>query len=263
MSIRSEHPIYAFGDIHGQRAMLEEALALVEKDGGPQARVVFLGDYVDRGSDSKGVIDIFLNGRAEGRNWHFVKGNHDQVFQSFLEEGALFNPQTRSGLGWLHDRIGGTATLGSYLDLGELGREIPELRWLSVYGDEPMDDALLEELFDWVHEVVPVSHFEFLRNLPLYHEEPGFFFVHAGIRPGLPLHMQDDNDLMWIRDEFLNSQRNHGAFVVHGHTPVDAPDLRINRLNLDTGAGYGRPLSVAVFDRDGVFHLTAGGRQRL
>jgi serine/threonine protein phosphatase 1 len=256
-------PLYAIGDIHGHLDKLSTVLARIERDGGPDARVIFLGDFVDRGPDSKGVIDTFLHGLQNGKDWHFVKGNHDRLFLRFLEEAALFDPAMRSGLSWLHERIGGTETLGSYIDLAALGREVPQLKWLSVYGDKPMEEDLLEALFEQVHAAVPPSHYEFLRLLPLYHEEPGYFFVHAGIKPGLPLHLQQEDDLLWIREEFHNDQRNHGAFVVHGHTPVETPDLRHNRLNLDTGAGRGRALTAAVFDDDGIFALTGTGRLRL
>lgn len=259
-------PLYAIGDIHGYLDKLQDILARIERDGGPDARVIFLGDYVDRGPDCQGVIDLFLKGQREGRDWRFVRGNHDRMFLKFLEESSLFDPCVISGKGWLHDRVGGAQTLASYLDPGDLGREIPGLKWLNIYGEpgKDMPADLLEPFFEYVHEFVPAEHLKFLQETKLFHEEPGYFFVHAGIRPGLPLHLQAEDDLLWIRHEFHNDQRNHGAFIVHGHTPVEAPDLRHNRLNLDTGAGHGNALTAAVFDEDGaIYALTETGRQRL
>ena len=105
-------PIYAIGDIHGQLAMLEQALALIEADGGADARIVFLGDYTDRGSDSRGVIERLVQGQAAGRNWVFLKGNHDRMF-SMVSRGLrrATTPRLLVGYHWLHERIGGIETL--------------------------------------------------------------------------------------------------------------------------------------------------------
>lgn len=235
-------PIYAIGDIHGQLGMLEEALDRIDRDGG--GPVVFLGDYVDRGPDSRGVIELLSQGLAEGKNWICLKGNHDRLFEWFLEAPPRQDPHLLVGYHWFHERIGGIETIGSY------GVGMPA-------------QIRLKELAAQVRAEVPQSHVEFLRNLHLSHAEQGLFFAHAGVRPGVPLDLQDEEDLLWIRQEFLNDTRDHGAFVVHGHTPVDAPDKRANRLNLDSGAGYGRPLTAAVFDADGVFVLEADGRRKL
>jgi len=103
--------IYAIGDIHGQLDMLLTALALVDGDGGPDAEIVFLGDLVDRGPDSRGVIEHLMQGQAEGRRWHVLKGNHDRLFEGFVSRGFQYDPMIKSGLGWLHPRMGGVATL--------------------------------------------------------------------------------------------------------------------------------------------------------
>ncbi len=254
--------IYAIGDIHGQKAMLDDILERVERDGG--GRVIFLGDYVDRGPDSKGVIETFVQGQAEGRDWIFVKGNHDRMFERFLDNGETADAQIKSDKGWLHPRLGGDTTVGSYMDLpGFLRARGGGMSTLEPYGFAPVADAFMAELMAQARAAVPASHLAFLNGLKLYHEEPGLLFVHAGVRPGLPLGFQQEDDLLWIRDEFLNDRRGHGALVVHGHTPVPEPDLRINRLNLDTGAGYGDPLSVAVFESDEISVLTGSGRVRL
>lgn len=254
-------PIYAIGDIHGQRAMLEDMLARIDRDGGRDARVVFLGDYVDRGPDSKGVVQVFLDGLAAGRDWHFVKGNHDSMFERFVEDGTADDAQIRSGKYYLHPNLGGQATLASYLDVA--GRfDLTEAR-LRDNDMARIPDALMAEIMAATRDAMPEAHRAFFRGLKLSHEEAGKIFVHAGLRPGLPLRLQSEDDLLWIRDEFLRHKGDFGGFVVHGHTPVDAPDLRINRLNLDTGAGYGQPLTGAVFDAGAVFMLGPSGRIRL
>ncbi|MGJ8603083.1 MAG: metallophosphoesterase family protein [Marivita sp.] len=237
--------LYAFGDIHGQLGMLEDALALVEADGGADARIVFLGDYVDRGPDSRGVIDMLATGQADGRDWVCLKGNHDRFFEWFIHpDGPRSDPHLLVGYHWFHPSIGGTETIASY----------------DVY---PPDRIRQSDLASQIIEAVPETHQAFLRGLRTSHAEDGLFFAHAGIRPGVPLDRQDENDLLWIRQEFHSDKRDHGAVVVHGHTPVDVPERYTNRINLDTGAGYGRPLTVAVFDSGEVFRLTAQGRQRI
>jgi len=237
--------LYAFGDIHGQASMLEERLDWVLADGGPDARVVFLGDYVDRGPDSRSVIELLAGGLDAGRNWVCLKGNHDRLFEWFIHpDGPRTDPCLLVGYHWLHPAIGGIETLASY----------------DIYPPERIRQGLLAEQ---VRAAMPEAHKAFLRGLETSHHEGDLFFVHAGIRPGVSLDRQEEQDLLWIRQEFHKDRRDHGAVVVHGHTPVDAPERYHNRVNLDTGAGYGRPLTVAVFDGDAVFRLTAQGRQRI
>lgn len=236
------HPIYAIGDIHGQLGQLEEVLARIEGDGGRDARIVFLGDYVDRGPDSRGVVDLLARGVAEGRNWICLKGNHDRMFEWFIAP-----PEPRQdahlliGYHWFHERIGGIETAESY------GITLPP---------QIRQKTLAQEL----RAAVPEAHLDFLRSLHLSHPEPGYFFAHAGVRPGVPLDAQEEEDLLWIRQEFLKDTSDHGALVVHGHTPVDAADLRANRLNLDTGAAYGGPLTAAVFEGDEICVIGPSGR---
>ncbi|CAN0040830.1 unnamed protein product [Chrysoparadoxa australica] len=237
--------LYAIGDIHGQLAMLEDALDRIERDGGPNARIVFLGDYVDRGPDSCGVIERLRQGLAEGRNWICLKGNHDRLFEWFVAPPV---PRQDShlliGYHWFHERIGGLETAQSY------GVDVPER-------------IRQKELAAEFRAALPDGHLAFLQGLQLSHREMGKFFVHAGVRPGVSLTDQDEEDLLWIRQEFLEDTRDHGALIVHGHTPVKAPELKPNRLNLDTGAGYGRPMSIAVFEADEIFALERSGRVRL
>ena len=237
--------LYAIGDIHGQLGMLETALAQIDADGGRNARVVFLGDYVDRGPDSKGVIDTLVRGLADGRDWVCLKGNHDRFFEWYVDpDGPRFDPHLLVGYHWFHPAIGGTETIASY----------------DVYLPDRIRKTDLAEL---LHAAVPDTHKAFLRGLKTAHHQDGRFFAHAGIRPGVPLDQQAENDLLWIRQEFHSDKRDHGALVVHGHTPVDTPERYANRINLDTGAGYGRPLTVAGFEGEDVFILTANGRQHL
>ena len=238
-------PLYAIGDIHGQNTMLEDALARIDRDGGASCRVVFVGDYVDRGPDSRAVIETLASGVAEGRDWVCLKGNHDRMFEWFLDRPApRHDPHMLVGYHWLHERIGGVETLASY------GVKVPER-------------IRMKDLAAEVRAVVPDHHSAFLRGLHLMHRQDGRAFVHAGIRPGVALDAQDEEDLVWIREEFLNDTRDHGAYIVHGHTPVKTPDLCPNRLNIDTGAGYDRPLSTVVFDEGKTLLLGPEGRVAL
>lgn len=234
-------PIYAIGDIHGQSDMLDTALSRIEADGGPDARIVFLGDYIDRGPNSMGVIDRLVQGKAEGRNWVFLKGNHDRIMEWFLQEPPRNDPYMMVGYHWFHDRLGGVQTVESY------GFEMPS---------QIRQYALADEL----RPLVPQSHMNFLTSLALFHVEGPLFFAHAGIRPGVPLLEQDEEDLLWIRQEFHSDTRDHGKLIVHGHTPVDAPRHYGNRVNLDSGAGYGEPLTAAVFEGTRCWALAENGR---
>lgn len=237
-------PLYAIGDIHGQRTMLEDTLALIEADGGSDAHVIFLGDYIDRGPDSRGVIELLSKGQAEGRNWVCLKGNHDRMFEWFLEDTPRHDPYLLIGHHWLHDRIGGSETLASY------GLEFDSRTRLSALHKE-------------ARQAVPQSHTTFLRGLPTLWETPDIAFVHAGIRPGIALHRQDEEDLLWIRQSFHHHAGAHPKLIVHGHTPVPQAQHYGNRVNLDTGAGYGRLPTAAVFESGKVWSLGPDGRQPL
>ncbi|CUH74787.1 metallophosphoesterase family protein [Tropicibacter naphthalenivorans] len=253
---------YAVGDIHGHLTQLDRVLDLIEADRGAEARVVFLGDYVDRGPDSRGVIERFLQGLDAGRDWVFLKGNHDRMFERFLEDGETSDAHILSGKLWLHERLGGPDTLGSYFDADGLLASLGGGK-MTDYGMEPAPEAVLQALVAAAQEAIPQRHKDFLGQAKLYHEEDGYILVHAGIRPGVPLGMQDPEDLMWIREPFLSDTRSYGAMIVHGHTALDAPERTINRINLDSGAGYGRPATVAVFEGGETFTLSPEGRVAL
>jgi serine/threonine protein phosphatase 1 len=201
---------YAVGDIHGSLAKLRALITrCTEHADGRPARFVFLGDYIDRGPDSAGVIDylITLQGRLPG-GVVALRGNHEAIA---LE---VFDGTTPKDF-WLSQ--GGAETLASY------GVAAPQL--------------------------LPRAHIDWMRALPLRYDDGSRFFVHAGINPDRPLEAQDERDLIWIREPFLSDCRDHGRLIVHGHTPVAArtPDLHSNRLNVDTGAVYGGPLTAAAF----------------
>ena len=237
-------PLYAIGDIHGQLSELERVLTLIEADGGANARVVFLGDYTDRGPHSKAVLDRLIEGRDAGHDWIFLKGNHDRMFEWFLEDVPRHDPHMLVGYHWLHERLGGLDTLASY------GVTFPER-------------TRLKDVHRMTLEAVPSAHADFLRSLVLCHEAEAVYFAHAGIRPGVPLDRQCEEDLVWIRQSFHRETGPHPKLIVHGHTPVDAATHYGNRINLDSGAGYGRPLTAAVFEGTDAWLLTASGRQPL
>ena len=230
--------IYGVGDIHGQREMLDNALALIEADGGRDVPVVFVGDLVDRGPDARGVIETLMAGQAQGRDWTVVRGNHDQLFLEFLEEKRIWFERIRSNISWLNPRMGGNTTLASY-------------------GVEATED-----MTNWAaaREAVPEAHKAFLRGLPWYHQVGELLFVHAGIDPRMPLEWQDKQDLIWIREPFLTYRDPHPWLIVHGHTPGEYPEHCGNRVNLDGGSGYGRPLVPAVFEGRETWLLTDKGR---
>lgn len=237
--------IYAVGDIHGHLEKLLEALSRIEADGGPNARIVFLGDYVDRGPDSAGVIDVLARGQAAGREWVFLKGNHDRLFERFIDpDGPFFDPHLMVGQHWFAPALGGIETAASY------GVPVP-------------DRIRQTELAANLRAAVPAHHAAFLRGLINSHHEAGVFFAHAGIRPGIPLERQAEQDLLWIRHEFHDDPRDHGALIVHGHTPIETATHHGNRVNLDSGAAFGRHLTAAVFEDGKVWELGAQGRYPL
>lgn len=237
-------PIYAIGDIHGQIDMLHAALELIHGDGGADAHVVFLGDYVDRGPDSRAVVQVLIDSAAEGRNWVMLKGNHDRYLTRFLDAKTVNDSRTRPDLMWLNPLLGGDKTLASY--------------GVSALDGDPVDPIHIAAL-----AAVPDAHRRFLTDLPLFHRTEDILFVHAGIRPGVALTDQVEDDLIWIRDGFLDDPRDYGHLVVHGHTALQAPQHFGNRIDLDGGSGYGRPLIPAVFEGTDCWLLTARGREPL
>ena len=204
---------YAIGDIHGSLHKLERLMARCEQHArGRPMSLVFLGDYIDRGPQSSGVVDFMLalQSRLADRVVA-LKGNHEAMLLSIIDgTGAASAPA------WFMQ--GGAATLESY------GVRHPS--------------------------ELPPPHVAWLRSLRLSFDDGRRFFVHAGVDPELPLDAQKESDLIWIREPFLSFAGDYGRLVVHGHTPLPSgePDLRPNRLNIDTAAVFGGPLTAAVFD---------------
>jgi serine/threonine protein phosphatase 1 len=215
--------VYAIGDIHGSLQKLRDLMTQCQRhaDGRP-ATFVFLGDYIDRGPDSRGVIEALMDLQSRQPDRVVaLKGNHEAVAVEIVDGET--EPEQ-----WL--REGGVATLRSY------------------HVDHVRD--------------LPDEHVAWLRSLPLFYDDGRRFFVHAGIDPEKPLAKQRDHDLIWIREPFLSDARDYGRLIVHGHTPETSglPDFRGNRLNLDTGAVFGRPLTAAAFvsaKRDPLLYLQA------
>jgi serine/threonine protein phosphatase 1 len=202
---------YAIGDIHGCLDKLRSLMLRCEMhaDGRPPG-FVFVGDYIDRGPQSCAVIDCLIDLKARhGDRVVALMGNHEALALAAVDGSGPVQL-------WLAQ--GGLATLESY--------GVAEPREL------------------------PRAHVDWLRGLPLSHDDGRRFFVHAGVNPGTSLEAQDGFDLLWIREPFLSHRGDYGRLIVHGHTPLmnGVPDLRGNRLNLDTGAVFGGPLTAAVFD---------------
>jgi serine/threonine protein phosphatase 1 len=206
--------IYAIGDIHGRSDLLEALLLQIKADcvlyPPSHPITVFLGDYIDRGPASREVLDLLLEyGRT--KEAVFLKGNHETFVQCFLNEPAILDE-------WR--LCGGLETLLSY-------------------GLKPSvnpDAAEQIQLADDLARTISKRHLKFLESLDLTFSSGDFLFVHAGIRPGVPIRKQREEDLLWIREEFLSCEQRFEKFVVHGHTPVLRPDFRSNRINIDTGA---------------------------
>ena len=236
---------YAIGDIHGHFDLLCDIHERIAADraavGDRDAPVVHIGDLVDRGPDSAQVVAHLMAGIAEGRNWVVIKGNHDRMFTGFLRDPAFRDPGLRSGLAYLHPRIGGGATLGAY--------------GVARAADRPLAPVHAEAV-----AAVPAEHRAFLEGLPAAWRHGEVLFVHAGIRPGVALEQQHEDDLVWIRTPFLEDRRDHGPLVVHGHTAIDLPRHYGNRVNIDSSAAYGGPLSAVVIEGREVFLLTETGR---
>lgn len=206
--------VYAIGDIHGRADLLTRIRELIAEDlqrsPASDACIVLLGDYVDRGPDSKGVLDQLTTVSFPAR-LVALRGNHEAMLLEFLDR-----PQT--GELWL--RNGGIETLYSY----------------GVECDRRRLGTGFSEAADRFRAALPEAHMAFLRRLPSSLAIGDYFFCHAGVRPGVPLDDQSEQDLIWIRGEFLASQADFGKVVVHGHNAAVAPEIRSNRISVDTGA---------------------------
>lgn len=230
--------IYAIGDVHGRVDLLKKLHAAIEKeiaaDRPDDWRIVFLGDYVDRGADSKGVIDFLLELGPDGERIAALAGNHDIGFADFLH---------RPDAGGIFANYGGRDTAASY-----------------GAGFDMSSAAAMARSHEALLDAVPESHRAFLDALPYSLSLGDYFFCHAGVRPGLPLEHQQPHDLAWIRGDFLGHRGLLEKVIVHGHTPVPAVDFQRNRVNVDTGAYFSGVLSALVLEEDRTRTIAARGK---
>lgn len=219
--------VYAIGDIHGCFNELKTLLGLILKDmkNSPvkHSKFVFLGDYVDRGPECRKVMNMLVWLDGSKLNTVFLRGNHDDKLAVFLEHP---------------EKIG-----DSFLQWG--GHQTIE-----GYGVPVIAEQSFEKLSQAFRSAVPKSHVEFLSRLRHKHEEGDYFFAHAGVRPGVGLNSQTSHDLMWIRDDFLPNRKPYEKVIVHGHTITKKPEVRKNRINVDTGCYDTGTLTAVVLEGD-------------
>lgn len=223
--------LYAIGDVHGCLDELKVLHTIIADDLRfrpiPAHQIIHLGDYVDRGPDSNGCIQFLMETMEGAPNMVSLKGNH---------EDKLFN--------FLNDPV---ATAYSFLTYGgaQLSRS---------YGVEPAEIGATENdmiaFRDMLQSTIPSEHLTFMRSLPTSHGVGDYLFVHAGVRPDVPLEDQNDRDLMWIRTDFLYHANPLAKVIVHGHTPHDEPEFKINRINVDTLAYATGILTCVVLEED-------------
>lgn len=229
--------LYAIGDIHGRSDCLRRAHDLIDRDiaersGRERALEIYIGDYIDRGPDSKGVIDLLI-ARSSAASVIALRGNHEMIMESFLRGQTPFKD-------WR--RLGGLETILSY--------GVDARRLLKKGGVQPCDLA----------ENLPESHLRFISSLRSVYAVGRYCFAHAGLRPGVTLERQSIEDIAWIRDEFLTFPGDFGFIVVHGQTPVTNIDFLNNRINIDTGAYVSNRLSILRIDTAGVAALEPAPR---
>jgi serine/threonine protein phosphatase 1 len=227
--------VYAIGDIHGRRDLLDRMIEEIRNDLAAypveHALTVTLGDYVDRGPDSRGVVERLAENPFP-TEFVALKGNHEEMIFRFL-----CNPSF--GSDWA--RNGGIETLHSYgIDVGPMMRG---------RGYAPAAAAF--------EKALPRAHMAFFASLRICLSAGRYFFCHAGVRPGVPFARQREHDLLWIRDEFLRDRTDFGKIVVHGHTPSPDPEIRPNRINVDTGAFMTGRLTCAVLEAERPRSLSA------
>lgn len=232
--------VYAVGDIHGRHDLLVEMIARIRADLArrphPAAIMMFLGDYVDRGPDSRRVIETLISLKGSPTASEFLLGNHDSYIAAYLEDPDWYDRTYH----WLHPSMGGAETLASY----------------SVFDAGHHDPEATRDAFA---AAFPRDHMAFLESCALSRQVGSYLFVHAGIRPGVPLDAQQRDDLIWIREPFLSSSADFGVKVVHGHTIVPMVEHHPNRIAIDTGAVRTGILSCLVLEDRGVGLLGAQG----
>lgn len=242
MSKTDNHRIYAIGDIHGCLDQLLEVQAFINADlhanPHPNPLVIYLGDYMDRGPQNRAVLENLIAAKSAELPARFLLGNHDNFISLFLD-----NPSSMHGrsLHWLHPGTGGEKTLESY-------------------GVLNATEATAEVARDLFEAAIPDAHRLFLNKCELSIHIGGYFFAHAGVRPGVALQDQTFNDLIWIREPFLSSEQDFDAIVVHGHSPVKSVENHGNRIAVDTGAVFGGKLSCLILEDDNQWLLEVAGR---
>ncbi len=224
--------LYAVGDVHGRADLLEDIHGMIRADAKTAAdckkTIIYLGDYIDRGEMSFEVIETLISNPLDGFNTVHLKGNHEYMMLDFLApDGQL------ERWDWLIN--GGKQTLLSY-------------------GLDPSTIADLGKTREMLENAMPESHKKFFANLALCHIEGDYLFVHAGIKPGTDIEDQSEDAMLWIRGEFLNCPDDFGKTVVHGHSVRPVPDIRTNRIGIDTGACYTGHLTCLVAE-GGNFHF--------
>ena len=201
---------YAVGDIHGSFTKLVNLFEhCTTHCGASEPYFVFVGDYIDRGPESRAVVKLLIGLQSSApEQFVCLRGNHEEMVISASEGGN-------------------------------------EVLWLENGGHETLDSYGVNHA-----DALPNEHLAWFKSLPLAISDGRRFFVHAGIQPGVPLEQQEKDVLLWIREPFLSDQRDHGQYIVHGHTPLPSGEVELlsNRLNIDTGAVYGGPLTAAIFD---------------
>lgn len=231
----SDTVVYAVGDVHGcldALMALERNIALDAAGLPGRKLIIMLGDYIDRGASSAQVLDHLAGPAPVGIERICLAGNHELAMLDYLEGRIRLES-------WL--RIGGEPTLLSY--------GIDYRRLLEVYGDERQIDGA-------IHDAIPDQHVAFLRSLPVLIEADRYLFVHAGIRPGVSLDQQRDEDLVFIRSAFFDNADMLDHYVVHGHTPVEEAKREGMRVNLDTGAYFSGKLTGLRIWKDKGLYLT-------
>jgi diadenosine tetraphosphatase ApaH/serine/threonine PP2A family protein phosphatase len=220
--------IYSIGDIHGRADLLADVLERIDTDLAknpiPHGIEIYLGDYIDRGPASREVLDRLV-ARKRTHRTVFLKGNHETFITDFVTNPPILED-------W--QRLGGLETLMSYGIVPPINANADVQLQLAAALDRSL----------------PESHRQFLCDLKTSYTCGDFFFVHAGVRPGISLKKQREEDLLWIRRDFLTCEDDFGKIVVHGHTPVPQPDVRPNRINIDTGAYATGRLTCLVLEDD-------------
>ena len=233
--------VYAIGDIHARLDLLEVMHAAILDDAdcrrAPRRVVVYLGDYISRAAHSRELIDLLLSNPLPGFERVTLKGNHEDLLLRFLDG------ETAAGAEWLD--YGGIQALAAY--------------GIDASAFEVEGESCLPVICDQMKRAMPAAHLDFLRSLRLCHREGDYYFVHAGARPGVPLNRQTAADQVWIRGQFLRSREDFGATIVHGHCISEQPDVRPNRIGIDTGAyETGRLTCVVLEGAERAFLQTAG-----